>query len=230
MESVLHVSHSNVLAEGRRGNTRGYGTWEVLANERAHTQEVEPGKAMQLTDLFTVWTEDLCSFCKHRSETVLREEVMRPTPGGSTLDDEANTSSRRTFLQLFPDGLSPDESAVLLPIFTNDPRETRFDRGRGFVQVVTIKTHSSFQTQAVSRSQASQLNRTFREQFRDFHGLRRRDRDLEHRSAFFPSNRKKPFPDLKAVLASIASPCNVEVEALNRDESRLAESQLFEVV
>lgn len=36
--------------------------------------------------------------------------------------------------------------------------------------------------------------------------------------------------DLETIFASIPSPCDVKIEALDRDESRFAEGQLLEVV
>jgi len=64
--------------------------------------------------------------------------------------------------------IGTDETTGFLPLLADNPTETGFNWRGVFVEVLTVQTHSRFESETVSGAETGQLDRGLREEFGDF--------------------------------------------------------------
>jgi hypothetical protein len=62
-----------------------------------------------------------------------------------------------------------------MDVRTNNPGQTCFNRSGVFIEIVPIQTHARLETKTISRPEAGELYRGFRQQLRYFYNMWRRD-------------------------------------------------------
>jgi len=108
-------------------------------------------------------------------------EDLSTLAGGGTLDDQTNTTSAHTVLELILDLGSTQESALDTATLADGPGKTGLDGGDGIIQIVAVEAETGLKSQTVTGTESGQLHaRVGDQQPGELDSIAVGDRDLKH--------------------------------------------------